>query len=387
MAHAQKSHNEQLTKARAAASPLADEEAAMLAAAEPLATPATVIERLRAIRPPEGAEIDSDSRLVRLASAASGGASGNASGGAAVSSRLELYPRGMDAERALKLSIGAVAGAKTLSEEQLRERVTSRYPEAAPLPPRPALDRLLAAAGLDLTFDEASQTFVAPAHDARSVTSGSTFLPRFPTALPAGSPPGAAGTAAATTPPEVADAQAFEQRLFRAIQNGTFLQLVVVPREYDRAAEECVRRFGVVPIDVEQVVLDSLRESAAALDVDWNLVLAADEDTSGPDWHNLRQLVEQARPLIAGRLFAPDAVSLLLYADILVRYGLKTLLAEKYQQIGSPGGPQGIWLLLPGSHVALIDGQAVGVTGQQAIVSESWLQNLHRTGRTALAGA
>jgi hypothetical protein len=142
-----------------------------------------------------------------------------------------------------------------------------------------------------------------------------------------------------------------------------------------------------VPIDVEQVVLDSLRESAAALDVDWNLVLAADEDTSGPDWHNLRQLVEQARPLIAGRLFAPDAVSLLLYADILVRYGLKTLLAEKYQQIGSPGGPQGIWLLLPGSHVALIDGQAVGVTGQQAIVSESWLQNLHRTGRTALAGA
>jgi serine/threonine protein kinase len=359
--------------------PLADwavrlgSEARGIAVAEPLAAPAKVVERLRAIEPPPGVTIESDSRLVRLAAAASQVA--------AVSSRLELYPRGMDAGRALKLSIGAVAGAKQLSEEQLRERVTSRYPEAAPLPSRPELDTFLATAGLDLTYDASSQTFVAPILDRPSVTSGSTYLPRFPTALSGSHPPAVPGSTSATTPPEVADARAFEERLARAIQNGTFLQLVVTPREYDRTADELARRFAVAPIDVEQVVLDALRETAESLQVDWNLVLAADESTSSPDWQNLRQLVECARPLIAARLVVPDSVALLLYADILVRYGLKSLLADLYQRIGSQHGPQGVWLLLPGSHVPLIDGQPVGVTGQQAVVPDAWLQNLHRTTR------
>lgn len=353
-------------------------QASVIAAAEPLAAPASVVERLRSIEPPAGLEIDGDSRLVRLAAAASQEA--------AVSSRLELYPRGMDSARALKLSIGAVAGARALSEEQLRERVTSRYPEAAPLPPRPGLDALLTAAGLDLAFDEASGAFVAPALVRPSVTSGSTYLPRFPTALSGVAPSGPPGSLPVTTPPEVADARAFEERLTRAIKSGTFLQLVVAPREYDRTAAELATRFRVSPIDVERVVLDSLRESADALGVDWNLVLAADEDTAGPDWQNLLQLVERTRDTIAKRLFEPDAVSLLLYPDILVRYRLKSLLADLSGQIGSPGGPQGIWLLLPGGHVPLIDGQPVGVTGQQAVVSEAWLQNLHR-GRPVPAGA
>jgi hypothetical protein len=353
-------------------------EASLIAAAEPLAAPASVVERLRALAPPPGVEIESDSRLVRLAAAASRDA--------AVSSRLELYPRGMDSARALKLSIGAVAGTKALSEERLRERVTSRYPDAAPLPPRPGLDTLLAGAGLDLAFDSASRSFIAPAHVRPSVTSGSTTLPRFPTALSGTLPVGLPGSVPATTPPEVADARAFEERLTRAIQSGTFLQLVVAPREYERTAGELATRFPVAPIDVEEVVLTSLRESAAGLGVDWNLVLAADEDTSGPDWPNLLQLVERTRDTIARRLFVPDAVSLLLYPDILVRYRLKPLLADLSGQIGSPGGPQGIWLLLPGSHLPLIDGQPVGVIGQQAVVSEAWIQNLHR-GRPAPAGA
>jgi len=347
-----------------------------IAAAEPLAAPATVVERLREVTPPPDVSLDSDSRLVRLAAAASGGA--------AVSSRLELYPRGMDSTRALKLSMGAVTGTRALSEDQLRQRVTSRYPEAAPLPERPALDALLAAAGVELTFDDASRSFIAPVEHRGSVTSASTLLPRYPTAFPGGAP--FAGRLPGATSPEEADARAFEERLARALQNGTFLQLVVAPREYDRTAAELARRFRVVPIDVEQVVLDSLRETAAALGVDWSLVLAADEGPAHPDWHNLRQLVERATPLIASRLVAPDAVGLLLYADILVRYRLKSLLADLHQAIGSAGGPAGVWLLVPGSHVPLLDGEPVGVPGQQAVISDAWLQNLHRTHRAAPAG-
>ena len=346
-----------------------------LAAAEPLATPASVVERLRDVQHPPGVVIESDSRLVRLAAAASQSA--------AISSRMELYPRGMDALRALKLSLGAVAGARELTDAQVRERVTSRYPDACPLPSRPELDELLRAAGLDLKYDALAAggqgAYVAPVFERPSITSGSTFLPRYPTAIAAGQQP--------TATPEVADARAFEDRLQRAIQRGSFLQMVVTPREYERAAEEFCRRFGVVRIDVEQVVIDALQETAASLGVDWNLVVAADADTSGPDWQNLRLLVERTKPLIVERLFAPEATSLLLYPDILVRYGLKPLLADLQQRIGTSRGPQGIWLLVPGSHVVQIDRQPVGVPGQQAVVPDAWLANLHRANRAVAAGA
>jgi hypothetical protein len=138
-------------------------------------------------------------------------------------------------------------------------------------------------------------------------------------------------------------------------------------------------------VDVEQVVIDALQETAASLGVDWNLVVAADADTSGPDWQNLRLLVERTKPLIVERLFAPEATSLLLYPDILVRYGLKPLLADLQQRIGTSRGPQGIWLLVPGSHTVQIDRQPVGVPGQQAVVPDAWLANLHRANRPLAA--
>ena len=77
-------------------------EADDLAAEDPLVPPARVLERLRAIAAPAGQEPLTDARLVRLAAISSQNA--------AVSSRQELYPQGMDAGRALKLSPGARAG-------------------------------------------------------------------------------------------------------------------------------------------------------------------------------------------------------------------------------------------------------------------------------------
>ena len=340
-----------------------------LATAEPLTTPASVVERLRQVQHPAGAPIESDSRLVRLAA--------GASQSAAVSSRMELYPRGMDPLRALKLSLGAVAGARELTDTQIRERVASRYPDSSPLPPRPELDGLLREAGLGLAFDPAAAAgrgaYVAPILERPSMTTGSTLLHRMPTAMGAALSPVAS--------PEVADARSFEDRLRRAAQAGSFLQMVVRPREYERAAAELCTRFGVVRIDVEDVVLDALRETANSLDVDWSLVLAADADPTGPDWQNLRQFADHARPLIAARLSQPGATVLLVYADILVRYGLRSLLTDLQQQIGSSQGPQGVWLLVAGGTVALLDNQPVGVPGQQAVIPDAWLENLHRAGR------
>ena len=334
---------------------------------EPLASPARVVERLREIATVPGLPPPSDNRLVRLAAAASQQA--------AVSSRMELYPRNMDPLRAVKLSLGAVSGVQELAEDDLRQRIGSRYPAAAPLPPRPALDGLLTQAGLRVAY--AAEAFGGrggfrlPQFARPSVTSGSTLLSRYPTAMPL-------GREAAVTP-QLAGARALETRLVNALRSGSFLQLVVTPRAYERAADELADRFGVVRLDVEQLVLDTLQQQAAAAGVDWRLVVATDADRGGRDWPRLERLVDRCRPAIAAGLATAGQTPLLVYADILIRYGLKSLLAELQAAIGSPTGPAGVWLLVPGSETPLLDGQPTGIPGQQAVIPEAWVRNEHRT--------
>jgi hypothetical protein len=75
---------------------------------------------------------------------------------AACSRKLELYLCGLPAESALNLARAAVqaafpaqagtAGAR--SADRLRQLVTARYPDAAPLPVRTALDELVDPLGL-----------------------------------------------------------------------------------------------------------------------------------------------------------------------------------------------------------------------------------------------
>src|SRR5207245_4779875 len=106
---------------------------------------------------PHGCQPFSNERLLNLAAAMSKTA--------AVSSRQELYPRGMAAERALRLGIGALSGLglgdseKGLGVEQIRERVKSRYPEAEPLPDRPELDVPLERVGFDVQWNPETTTF------------------------------------------------------------------------------------------------------------------------------------------------------------------------------------------------------------------------------------
>ena len=111
-----------------------------LAAEDPLVPPQRVLERLREVSPPGGAPVLTDSRLVRLAAAASRLA--------ALSSRQELYPSGMDPARAIKLSQGALYGVASLTVQEIRERVGSRYPEAAPLPGPPRARYVAARGGI-----------------------------------------------------------------------------------------------------------------------------------------------------------------------------------------------------------------------------------------------
>src|SRR5262249_6886818 len=93
-----------------------------LAEADPLASPLRVFQELYEVQQPQqphGCQPFNNERLLNLAAAMSTGA--------AVSSRQEVYPRGMAAERALRLGIGALSGLgvgdteKGFSVEQIRE--------------------------------------------------------------------------------------------------------------------------------------------------------------------------------------------------------------------------------------------------------------------------
>ncbi len=52
---------------------------------------------------------------------------------AAATPRLEVYPRGLDAGRAVRLASGALSGVAQLTPAQVAERVAARFPEAAAL--------------------------------------------------------------------------------------------------------------------------------------------------------------------------------------------------------------------------------------------------------------
>ena len=104
-----------------------------------------MIDALLAVAVPAGGARPGPNRLLALAAAVSERA--------ALSSRLELYPRGMAADRALRLALGALAGASTLTPEEIRRRVAGRYPDAACLPERPDLDALLRDAGSELRWE------------------------------------------------------------------------------------------------------------------------------------------------------------------------------------------------------------------------------------------
>lgn len=94
--------------------------AAELAGADPLPTRQRAVEELRRLPVPAGMPAVADLRLLQLAAAARNDR-------VDVNAQGQLYPVGMPAERALRLSVGSLIGQR-LSEDQIRDRVRSRFP-------------------------------------------------------------------------------------------------------------------------------------------------------------------------------------------------------------------------------------------------------------------
>jgi serine/threonine protein kinase len=357
------------------------------ALADPLLPPSRVLETLECVALPAAlvsggttpAPI-TPTRLLRLAA--------SASRKAAVSSRQELYPRGMPPLQALKQSLGALVGAPELTTADIQARVRGRYPEAAPLPSRPELDRLLEESSAPLAWKATAAggrgAFCLDTLGRTQTAGTTTQFSRHATLL----------TAHAAGDSDLAQAEAVEDRLTRGLEQGGMLVLMVHPRIARHAESELMHRFGdpgtsrspLKRINFDALLLAALREQANAAGVDWNIVLQADAAGRGSRyWTNLQRLVQRTLPSIRAALLSSPQPILLVSAGLLARYELMGLMTDLDQIAGRPGHTPSAWLLLPTSHQGLpvIDGVAVpmvnNINNTRALaLPQAWIENKHR---------
>jgi hypothetical protein len=343
--------------------------------ADPLASPIRVFQELYDVQQPpqpHGCQPFSNERLLNLAAAMSKQA--------AVSSRQEVYPRGMSAERALRLGIGALSGLgvgeteKDFSAEQIRERVKSRYPESEPIPDHPALQELLDKIGFDVRWNPQTSTYHRP-HKEALYTSGSSVPRRHSTATSARQ---------VEITPDVADARSFEDRLKHAYSDGGFLVLTVRPSRMRWAEAELLRRFELERVSFDDLLFDVLREEAKELEVDWTIIEAADgADPASQDWKNLMHLIGRAGPKIAARLAERPEHVLLVNPGLIARYDLMSVLETLRDKVGHDAPCPGLWVLVATDEqndLPVLDHAEIPLitSGQRAKVSESWIDNVHR---------
>lgn len=336
------------------------ETAKKIADADPLPSPARALELLRLVRPCP-TEL-SDNRLLKLASSAAA---------VSLSPRLELYPAGMSALRALKLAQTGLAGLDRLSVEDVQRRVRDRYPDAEALPGRPVLDELLRESGLALTWNTAEQVYRAPRMEIvdpsstihRAVTQYSSSRPLPP---------------AIDLPKEIQDARDLERRLRASLENPSYLVLFTAPRYLQRAAGELQRRFALDVVNLEAELIQAMQAQATALGAQWQVVRNADgQGKEGQDWLRLKLLVERSLPVIETRLRNRARPVLLLYPGLLARYEQMSVLAR----LADLTAQHSLWVLVGSDQNHTLDGASVPARGgnQVAELTKAWVENRHRS--------
>jgi hypothetical protein len=207
----------------------------------------------------------------------------------------------------------------------LADKVSVRFPEAAPLPGRPALDRLL------LTID-ASLVWNGSTYG--SATTTSTVLPSYPDTT-------VLGNLQAGVPFNEVDA-----RLRASLASAGYLTLAVDPRRVDQASRALAAVYGVRPVNLTDILLDAAQDLARESSVDWDFLLAVDAlDPQHADRQTLDGFVGTAlSTVLPGLLAAPEPL-LLLDAAPLGRYRQQHWLAD-LANLATPR-PAARWLLVP----------------------------------------
>lgn len=349
------------------------EVADKLAGEDPIPSPASVLEALRKVKAPEFPDsAPSDQRLCQLAVAASKSA--------ALSSRMEIYPVSLSADRALMLAQNALFGG-TLTVEEIQNRVSARVPLAETIPGRPKLDELIEKLGLELRWNPAAAekrgAYEMPGVEGFSMQTSESVTSRLITRT---SP----APIADLVPPEVAEAQAIEDKLKYAATNGAYLAISVPPGFEPQAREELARRFNVDVCDLDAAFINSMRKQSAAAGANWNIVLKADAAApDSADQKNLQMLVERCLPEISAKLRSPDRTRLVTHPGLLARYDRMHVLGDLAADVGRSDGIYGLWVLIPTSDTnarPTLNHKAIPLSNpaQHVRLNRAWLANKHR---------
>jgi serine/threonine protein kinase len=343
-----------------------------LAAQNTLPPAATVLADLGLVAPPNGVLDLDERRVVALAAAASFNA--------ADSTRMEIYPRDLSVERALRLTqaglVGWVAGVEAdsqpgLTEDKIHERIRARFPELRSLPTGDRLTAELKLAGFDLVVRT------------DQVTRRLRYLPRASESLSSSGPAtsvsrrrsGRTGlTRWVENADEAAAVQAEEQLQGSRGRDGFRVLTVSVGRAV-AARTELAQRFGARPVSVAGLFVGSLHElvdvrqrptwetilkadvaapgSQAAINfaeyvatawsrVEPKLTALVETATQGSDTSGDTPKVERGSGLIATNL---DDPLLLDDGSVFARYNAMGVLHRVAEHARSGGRP--VWLLCP----------------------------------------
>ncbi|MFD4919823.1 BREX system serine/threonine kinase PglW [Streptomyces goshikiensis] len=349
-----------------------------LARQEPLPGRAEVVRELRAVPTPEGFAPLADTRLVALAAAIAPAVE--------VTPRLELYPRDLGLERALRIS-QAGAGVRPdrgINPAELVARVKARFPELQVLsggqePTHVDLEDALQAARFDLRYDLDTDTFQLPAaRTAHPVTASGGLTSLLP-------------------PPRVTRIEREDphglvrERLMATARRGGFLALTVKGIRLPGVADAVAAAFPVLPVDLGAVFLAEFRKLVEEKGQDWQTVLRADS-ASAPGRIKpglatfVRAVWQRVAEDLQARCAAPRTVLFLHDAGLIARYwdegGHAFLVALQGAARRPVENPHGLWLLCPvetRSQLPHLDGRTVeviGGDGEQAHLDGAFLETL-----------
>lgn len=340
-------------------------------AADTLARRATLASPAEALRALHEAAGESELRalpsesLLRLAT--------EASEGAACSARLEIYPKGLPAERALELSASMFASPR-VTEAEARRRVAARYPDAQPLPEGEALRPLLEA--LRFEWDATTQIYVRlgadeEASDGTKVSS----LGHARTALP---------TQRRAMDPEALEARQFDDSLKHAVEMRALRILTCSPVRAREAALAIATRAGLELVEFDRLLTTEIAARVARGEIkSADLVHVTDQaGAGGAQWKHLVDFMRAAATAVVDAIAARSEPLLVTQVGILARYALAEPLARLIAARQSNESPA-LFLLLPAmsrTATPMVNGlfEIPGVLRQQNLpVSRAWLANRH----------
>jgi serine/threonine protein kinase len=359
-----------------------------LAGSDPLPGRASVVRDLRAVPTPQGMAPLAETRLVALAAAAAAMA--------AASPRLELYPRDLSLDRALRIS-QAPAGVRRelgITVDDLLAKVRYRFPALDfGQPTHVRVEDALKKADFPLEYDTAAHCFRPPAPS----VNGTQLRSRSSTGTLTAAGSAAIGAASAGRDPDALLAG----KLRGAVERGGFVALNVHLKYLAGAAEAVAGALPVVPVNLAQVFLAEFRALAGERGTDWSKVLGADTTftRSGELPGGLRSYVSRVWPRVGEQIAQtararPGAVVFVHTAGLLGRYweagGRETLVELQNAARRGGGSPHGLWVLCPSESprgTSHLDRRTVEVLGEaeRVILERSFLDTL-RTARAAPPG-